>query len=73
MIHETPAGRLVTLELSRDGQPLTIKVQLANRKQGMGDLSKDKFMDKDFHVQIPPIPNIPPMPNMPDMRSPTLA
>src|SRR6202011_573216 len=34
MIRETPAGRLVTFELSRDGQPLTIKVQLAEgRKQ----------------------------------------
>lgn len=69
MIRETPAGRLVTLGLSRDGQPLTIKVQLANRSKEWGDLSKDKFMDKDFHVQIPPIPNIPPMPNMPDIAS----
>jgi len=72
MIHETPAGRLVTLELSRDGQPLTIKVQLANRSKEWGDLSKDKFMDKDFHVQIPPIPNIPPMPNMPDIEIPNI-
>jgi membrane-associated protease RseP (regulator of RpoE activity) len=27
MIHETPAGRVVALGLSRDGQPMTIKVQ----------------------------------------------
>src|SRR6266849_5309997 len=32
MIHETPAGRAVTLGLSRDGQPMTIKVQLADRR-----------------------------------------
>src|SRR5271169_6646377 len=32
MIHETPPGRLVTLGLSRDGQPMTIKVQLADRR-----------------------------------------
>src|SRR5882672_3421106 len=28
MIHETPAGRVVSLGLSRDGQPLTLKVPL---------------------------------------------
>src|SRR6516164_10806850 len=27
MIHETPAGRLVTLGISRDGQPMELKVQ----------------------------------------------
>src|SRR5712664_1656505 len=32
MIHETPAGRVVSLGLSRDGQPMTIKVQLADRR-----------------------------------------
>src|SRR6202051_3817908 len=32
MIHETPAGRVVALGLSRDGQPLTIKVQLEDRR-----------------------------------------
>jgi len=31
MIHETPAGRLVTLGISRDGQPVTVKVQLADK------------------------------------------
>jgi len=31
MIHETPPGRVVTLGLSREGQPLTIKVQLADK------------------------------------------
>src|SRR5271157_2230356 len=31
MIKETPPGRVVTLGVSRDGQPLTIKVQLADR------------------------------------------
>src|SRR6202795_4273507 len=30
MIRETPAGRVVTLGVSRDGQPLTLKVQLAD-------------------------------------------
>src|SRR5213080_2153568 len=35
MIRETPAGRVVSLGISRDGQPQSIKVQLANRGKGM--------------------------------------
>src|SRR5271154_5069581 len=31
MIHETPAGRVVTFGVSRDGQPITVKVQLADK------------------------------------------
>ena len=43
MIHETPAGRVVTLGLSRDGQPMTIKVQLADRRNEFAHMwPKDK-------------------------------
>jgi serine protease Do len=56
MIHETPPGRVITLGLSRDGQPMTVKVQLADRRNEFAGFGKDKF--KDFHVEIPPIPNI---------------
>ncbi len=56
MIHETPAGRVVTLGLSRDGQPVTIKVQLADRHQEFPRVAKGKGMDMDF--QIPPMPNM---------------
>lgn len=66
MIHETPPGRVVALGLTRDGQPMTIKVQLADR-------SKELAMDKGFHVEIPPIPNVPPMPNMPDFDMPNIS
>jgi serine protease Do len=61
MIHETPAGRLVMLGLSRDGQPMTIKVQLADRRNEFVRLSRDRDReeDKEFHVEIPPIPNMP--------------
>jgi predicted metalloprotease with PDZ domain len=60
MIHETPAGRVVSLGLSRDGQPLTIKVQLADRRNEFTHMQwKDKDWEKDFHVEIPPIPNLP--------------
>ncbi len=50
MIHETPPGRIVTLGLSRDGQPLTLKVQLADKHKEMAS-----WMKPDIHVQIPEI------------------
>jgi serine protease Do len=60
MIRETPAGRVVTFGISRDGQPLTIKVQLADRRNEFGHMSgKDKDWDKNVHIEIPPIPNLP--------------
>src|ERR1039458_8555755 len=55
----TPPGRVVTLGLSRDGQPMSVKVQLADRRNEFAQVwPKDKFKDKDFHVEIPPIPNL---------------
>ncbi len=50
MIHETPAGRIISLGLSRDGQPLTIKVQLADKHKEFAMAGPDM---KDFHVNIP--------------------
>jgi serine protease Do len=35
MIKETPSGRVVALGISRDGQPMSIKVQLADRKKSV--------------------------------------
>jgi hypothetical protein len=55
MIHETPAGRVVSLGLSRDGQPLTIKVQLGDRRSEFPHLAKNK---EDFHFEMPPMPNM---------------
>ena len=52
MIHETPAGRVVTFGVSRDGQPMTIKVQLGDRHSEYSQFSKMK----DFpHVNVPEI------------------
>jgi len=60
MIHETPAGRVISLGLSRDGQPMTIKVQLADRRNEFPHMGmKDGDWGKDIHVEIPPIPNMP--------------
>src|ERR1700733_4632160 len=33
LIHEFPPGRMVRLGVSRDGQPMTLKTQLADRKK----------------------------------------
>jgi membrane-associated protease RseP (regulator of RpoE activity) len=55
MIHETPAGRVVTFGISRDGQPLTLKVQLGDRQKEFSWVAPKA---KDFHIEIPPIPNM---------------
>jgi serine protease Do len=62
MIKETPAGRVVTLGISRDGQPMTIKVQLANRKKDFFYSSEDGN-NHGINVKIPQI-SMPPMPDM---------
>src|SRR6476620_9629954 len=55
MIRETPAGRVVTLGVSRDGQPLTLKVQLADRHKSVAWGPKSK----DFKFEMPPMPQMP--------------
>lgn len=59
MIRETPPGRIVTFGVSRDGQPATFKVQLADRKKSYAWSSHAK----DFKFEMPPIPPIPAMPD----------
>jgi len=54
MIRETPSGRIVSLGISRNGQPMTIKVQLADRK----DSFSYNFPHKDFHFNMPTLPDI---------------
>jgi serine protease Do len=58
MIHETPAGRVVTFGLSRDGQPVTIKVQLGDRRSEFAHMAP-KDRDKEFHFEMPQMPNMP--------------
>ncbi|MGB6476910.1 MAG: PDZ domain-containing protein [Candidatus Sulfotelmatobacter sp.] len=52
MIRETPPGRFVTFGISRDGQPMAIKVQLADRRK---QYAWESPKMKDFHVEIPSI------------------
>jgi membrane-associated protease RseP (regulator of RpoE activity) len=55
MIRETPAGRIVTFGISRDGQPLTLKVQLANRAKVRALHSSPG----EFKFVMPEMPAIP--------------
>ena len=61
MIREIPPGRLVTLGISRDGQPLTLKTQLADRKKTFAMAGPGKT----FSFAMPAIPAIPAMPALP--------
>lgn len=62
MIHETPPGRVVSFGLSRDGQPLTVKVQLADKHK---EFSMTGHEMKDFNVKIPDI-------HIPDIDIPSI-
>jgi predicted metalloprotease with PDZ domain len=70
VIRETPPGRVVTLGLSRDGQAMTIKVQLAERKNSYAYGYSYGPKGKDFHFEMPPMPPIPPIPDMGDIDIP---
>jgi serine protease Do len=66
LIREIPAGRTISIGISRNGQPMTVKAQLAERNK-LGN------MDHAFNFTVPPIPpinipaiHIPPI-NMPEM------
>jgi serine protease Do len=69
MIREIPPGRLVTLGISRDGQAMTVKAQLADRKKtfGMGTSGGKAFT---FAMPAMPIPAIPAVPAIPEMDVP---
>jgi PDZ domain-containing secreted protein len=59
MIHETPPGRVVTLGLSRDGQPMAVKVQLSDKHKEFS------MTVPDVHVSIPEF-------HMPDIDIPSI-
>jgi serine protease Do len=58
MIHETPPGRVVAFGLSRDGQPLTIKVPLGDRRKEYA-MAFPKAKEFQFEMpKIAPMPDI---------------
>jgi serine protease Do len=62
MIRETPPGRAVTLGISRSGQPMTIKVELADRKKSYSyNFGPD---GKQFKFNMPTMPAMPVMPDI---------
>ena len=65
MIRETPPGRVVTLGISRNGQAMSIKVELADRKKNYSyNYSPD---GKEFKFNMPVMPTMPVLPDLPEM------
>jgi serine protease Do len=62
MIHEMPPGRVVSFGLSRDGQPMTVKVQLADKHK---EFSMEGHDMKNFNVRVPEI-------HIPDIDIPSI-
>lgn len=58
MIHEIPPGRVIAIGISRDGQPLQLKAQLADRKKSFAVVGPQ---GKEFHFEMPAMPSIPDM------------
>jgi serine protease Do len=57
MLRETPPGRTVTLGISRDGQPMNVKVQLADRKKMVAVMPRARSWAYAT-PEIPPMPEI---------------
>jgi serine protease Do len=65
MIRETPPGRVVALGISRNGQAMTIKVELGDRKK---NYSYNYGSDgKEFKFTMPVMPTMPVLPDLPEM------
>jgi serine protease Do len=65
MIRETPPGRVVTLGISRNGQAMTIKVELGDRKK---NYSYNYGSDgKEYKFNMPVMPTMPVLPDLPEM------
>jgi serine protease Do len=60
LIHEIPSGRVVTLGVSRNGQTMTIKAQLASRKKSFSLANGQK----DWKFEMPVIPEISALPDL---------
>ncbi len=65
LMRETPAGRTVALDISRDGQPQSLKVTLASRRKYMPKIATGN-LPKVWSFESPDMAMMPPMPAMPD-------
>jgi serine protease Do len=66
MIREIPPGRTVNLGISRDGQSMTLKVPLADRKKTFAMATPGKA----FAFAMPAMPAMPATPFVPEMDMP---
>jgi C-terminal processing protease CtpA/Prc len=57
LIHETPPGRTATLGISRDGSPMTIKVQVGDRAKIAADHGH-RQTHENFEMVMPRIPEM---------------
>lgn len=66
LMRETPPGRTVSLDIMRDGQQQSVKVQLADRKKFESSMWPREPHDFAFAPPaVAPVPPMPPMPAMP--------
>ncbi len=61
MIHEIPAGRIISIGLSRNGQPITVKAQLTARNRTMVAAWPQSG---EFKFNMPVMPVIPQIPDI---------
>jgi serine protease Do len=54
MIHEIPPGRVISINVSRNGQALALRAQLASRQNSF----PSSLEPKDFHFEMPAMPNM---------------
>lgn len=64
LIHETPAGRKITLGISRDGQTMQVPVTLGERSKTTVWSTTPMLAPRAMPI-MPPMPVMPPMPPMP--------
>ena len=65
MIRETPPERVISLGISRNGQPMTVKVQLADRKIEFSWSGNNRVPEaKSFRFEMPEMPAMPAMPDV---------
>ena len=69
MIREVPPGRTATLGISRDGQPMSVKVELGKRPQSFPSGPASGEWGMNHFPAMPAIPAVPAMPAMPAMPS----
>jgi S1-C subfamily serine protease len=73
LMRETPPGRTVSLEFMRDGQPQSLKVQLADRKKMESSVfPREGRGQRGFAFAMPPMPPMPAMPDFPHMMDQTI-